>query len=79
MLSISQTFGIGCNGVRHLLKREGIDTKLNLHKGKCIDIEKLKIRYSELITNNKKMEAYKILSDEFGVSEKYVCVKISNR
>ena len=72
MLSISQTFGIGCNGVRHLLKREGIDTKLNLKKGKNIDRVKLKERYLELIEDNKKVKTYEILSEEFGICAEHV-------
>ena len=57
----------------------GIDTKLNLHKGKGVDIMRLKDRYIELTTSNfKKMEIYRILGYDFCLSEKYVSKIIGN-
>ena len=68
---IANIFNIGDNGIRSLLKREGIDTGLNKNKLKY-DRIKIKERYLILLNENKKKkEIYDIITKEFNLKDRY--------
>ena len=72
ILKISEYFNIGSNGIRTLLKREGIDTMLNKFN-KNLDFNIFKKRYNDLSKLGiKKMKIYETISLETGFSKGYI-------
>jgi predicted GIY-YIG superfamily endonuclease len=58
ILRISKKLGIGCNGIRSLLKREGLSTGTNKFHNKC-NLKDIQSRYFDLLNMGmKKMKIY---------------------